>query len=150
MNQESFLNNYNPAESKKWLHLLAGLTWSAVGIMLISLAVRWLRPLSWQPALLLAGVGVFLALIAHRFGFSKLTEKNKRRIESYTTQKVCLFAFQAWKSYPLIAFMIALGITLRSSPIPKPYLAVIYIGVGGGLFLSSLQYYRLNRWSVKI
>ncbi len=38
--------------------------------------------------------------------------------------------------------MIAMGIYLRhSSPIPKPYLAILYIGLGASLFVSSLQYY---------
>ncbi|MBU0510786.1 MAG: hypothetical protein KJ638_03670 [Chloroflexi bacterium] len=37
--------------------------------------------------------------------------------------------------------MIAMGITLRHSPIPKHLPAVLYIGIGGGLFLSSLFYY---------
>jgi hypothetical protein len=38
--------------------------------------------------------------------------------------------------------MISLGIYLRVySPIPKPALAIFYIGIGGSLFLSSLHYY---------
>lgn len=144
-NQDNFLNKWNPNVSKKWLHLLAGAMWSGVGIMLISLAVGWLLPLSRQLALLLAGTGIFLALIIYRFGFSKLAAKNRQRIENFTKQKICIFAFQEWKSYPLVAFMIVLGIALRSSAIPKPYLAIIYIGLGLGLFLSSLQYYGSGR-----
>lgn len=39
--------------------------------------------------------------------------------------------------------MISLGIFLRLySPIPKPLLAVMYIGIGGSLFLASLHYYK--------
>ena len=33
-------------------------------------------------------------------------------------------------------------IVLRGSAIPKPDLAVLYMGIGGGLLLSSLHYYR--------
>ena len=146
MNQDNFLNEWKPGMRKKWLHLLAGAMWSGVGIMLTSLAIGWLRPLNWQLTLLLAGAGVFLALIIYRFGFSKLAAKNRQRIENLTEQKICIFAFQEWKSYPLIAFMIALGIALRSSSIPKPYLAIAYIGIGISLFLASLQYYGLGHW----
>lgn len=68
--------------------------------------------------------------------------KNVRRINAYQRERVCLFAFQRWTSYPLILFMVSLGLYLRIySPIPKTYLAFLYIGLGGGLFLSSLHYY---------
>jgi hypothetical protein len=39
--------------------------------------------------------------------------------------------------------MISLGIFLREySPIPKPVLAILYLAIGGGLFLSSFLYYK--------
>jgi hypothetical protein len=58
-------------------------------------------------------------------------------------EKPCLFAFQAWHSYPLVIVMIGLGITLRKfTPIPKPLLGILYIGIGGGLGLASLHYYQ--------
>jgi len=130
---------------RKWLHLLAGLMWSAGGIVLLSLAWRWLSPLAWENALPFALAGILLALVIHWWGFSKLAGKNIRRINKLAGEKICLFAFQEWKSYPLIAFMIVLGITLRVyTPIPKTYLAILYIGIGGGLFLSSLRYYGLR------
>jgi len=37
--------------------------------------------------------------------------------------------------------MIMLGFTLRHSSFPKAYLAIIYLTIGLGLFLSSLKYY---------
>jgi hypothetical protein len=38
--------------------------------------------------------------------------------------------------------MVAMGIYLRHySPIPKPYLAILYIGLGVSLYASSIQYY---------
>jgi len=38
-----------------------------------------------------------------------------------------------------------MGIFLRHSPIPKPYLSVIYSGIGLGLFLSGIWYFRFFR-----
>ncbi|MBN2556826.1 MAG: hypothetical protein JXA97_12875 [Anaerolineales bacterium] len=121
------------------LHLLAGLMWSGVGIMLGRLAIGWLWLLPWPgrwPYLLagLAAAGVI------QFFFSRLATKNIARVERLD-EKPCLFAFQAWTSYPLVLFMISLGLFLRNSPLPKPLLAILYIGIGGGLFLSSLDYY---------
>ena len=86
--------------------------------------------------------GIGLAYLIFRFGFSKLARKNSLRINNHPEEKPCLFAFQEWHSYPLIAFMIGLGITLRNyAPIPKPLLGIMYIGIGGGLGMSSFSYY---------
>jgi hypothetical protein len=134
--------NLYPSAKKIWLQLLAGVMWSGVGIMLISLASRWLRLGTLFQSILLAVAGITTALVIFHFGFSKMALKNVIRIEAYPNERVCLFAFQRWTSYPLVLFMVSLGIYLRLySPIPKPLLAILYIGIGGSLFLASLHYY---------
>jgi uncharacterized membrane protein len=133
---------FYPAVNKIWLHLLAGVMWSGVGIMLVGFASRWFTkvPAFQEIQIILAGMA--LAAAIYFFGFSKMAVKNINRISDYRQEHVCLFAFQRWTSYPLVLFMVSLGIYLRRySPVPKPYLAVIYIGIGGGLFLSSLHYF---------
>jgi hypothetical protein len=37
--------------------------------------------------------------------------------------------------------MIALGVTLRHSAVPRPELAVVYLAIGGALLLASFSYY---------
>jgi hypothetical protein len=139
---DELITQCRPAVDKCWLHLIAGMLWTTVGVMLLNLAVGWLVPVGLPAALAYAFAGLLLALGFYFLSFSKLAGKNVGRIEQIEADKTCIFAFQAWKSYPLILFMIALGITLRHfTPIPKPFLAIAYIGVGGGLFLSSLLYY---------
>lgn len=133
---------YKPGTPKLWLYLAAGLVWMGVGIMLIGFASRWLRPISFPAWILYATSGIGLAGGIYWFGFSKLAKKNIGRIFSLPEGRICLFAFQEWKSYPLVIFMVALGIYLRIyAPIPKPLLAVLYLGIGGGLALSSLHYF---------
>jgi hypothetical protein len=137
-----FLHKYRPAAHKIWLHLLAGLVWLGVGIMLAAFSSRWLQSVALSSMLLLILAGLVLAALIYSFGFSKLAQKNIRRISAYGKERVCLFAFQEWKSYPLVAFMVSLGIYLRSySAIPKPMLAVLYLGIGGGIFSASLHYF---------
>jgi len=107
------------------------------------LANGWLQPESQTTTLGMAATGVILALAIYTFGFSTFANRNIHRINQYSGKLVCIFAFQSWTSYPLVAFMISLGIYLRtSSIIPKPYLAAMYFGIGGSLFLASMHYYR--------
>jgi hypothetical protein len=137
-----WIKKLKPGVPKNWLLLTAGLMWTGVGFFLISLAVDWVFAASvsspwkyWLP-------GIGLAYLIFQFGFSKLALKNSLRINKLPEEKPCLFAFQEWHSYPLVLFMIGLGITLRKyTPIPKPLLGIMYIGIGGGLGMSSFRYY---------
>jgi hypothetical protein len=126
---------------KTWLYLTAGLMWAGVGVYLSILACGWFSVVVLGRAIRLAGVGILLAIAIWKFGFSVLAKKNICRIKTIQRDKPSIFAFQKWTNYPLVVVMIALGVVLRHSPIPKPYLAVLYLGIGGGLFLSSLSYY---------
>jgi uncharacterized membrane protein len=142
--EENTVNKWNPAVGKVWLHLTAGLMWSGVGIMLVLFAARWLGLVeNLSGIVLLIAAGLALGAAIYAFGFSKLALKNIQRILDIAKERICLFAFQRWSSYPLVLVMIALGIYLRAySPIPKPYLAIVYLGLGSSLFFSSIHYYR--------
>ena len=123
--------------------MVAGLIWSYAGVILLRLAFDWLSRVNLSVEIILAFGGFLLSLLIFSYGFSKVADKNIQRIEEYASNRVCIFAFQEWTSYPLVAFMISLGIVLRKySPIPKPLLAIAYIGIGGSLFLASFRYYR--------
>lgn len=133
------ISNLKPEVSRNWRIALAGMLWSGVGIMLCRMGYLWILS---EPADRVAygAAGLVLALLAHKFAFSKIATKNIERLLQMPDRS-CLFAFQAWKSYLIIVFMIALGFTLRHSPVPRHFLAVIYLAVGGALLLSSLSYY---------
>jgi hypothetical protein len=136
-------SRFKPALSKPWLYLLSGLMWSAVGILLNTYAYRWLRDLTLIQASVHWLPGILLGSVIHKWGFSRFAGSNIERIESIQGDRPCIFAFQKWTSYPLIAVMISLGIFLRKvSPIPKPLLAILYTGIGLSLLLSSLLYYK--------
>jgi hypothetical protein len=135
------MNRFKPAVSRRILLLLAGLMWLGVGAMLSSLAVGWLR--ESHPAHLVAMVagGVAGALLIHHFGFLRVVDKNLARILPMEGGR-CAFSFISWKSYLMVALMMSMGIALRHSPIPRPILAVLYIGIGLALILSSVRYLR--------
>jgi hypothetical protein len=135
-------NKYTPAVSKTFLLFLAGIAWVCVGVMLFFLAFSWLSASRNINIYGYAGAGVVIALCAHHFGFLKIADKNLKRI-LLMKEKNCLFAFIPWKSYLIIVVMITMGSLLRHSTIPKQYLAILYIGIGLALILSSVRYMRI-------
>ncbi|MGD0583164.1 MAG: hypothetical protein ABR974_09495 [Bacteroidales bacterium] len=126
---------------KRYLVLIAGLMWCGVGIMLMAFAETWLGRYPGKGVYLFYAAGFFAAMPIHFFGFLKLADKNIGRL-SEITEKRSIFSFITFKSYLTIIFMVALGITLRHSSIPKQYLSIIYNGIGLGLFLSGTRYIR--------
>ncbi len=142
------LKNIKPAVPKYWLVALAGVVWSAVGVMLCRWAYQWLVGIQWQWSISMGSLGIFLAGVAYRFGLSNIAQKNIDRL-CLLSDKACIFAFQAWRSYIIVIIMIFLGTTIRRSPLPKYLLAIVYLTMGGALFLSSLHYYH-RLWVVKI
>ena len=131
-----------PAVSRRTLVLLAGLMWVGVGTLLLTLAAGWLREGRPANVFVLAAGGVMAALLVHHFGFLRVVDKNLGRILPMEGKR-CVFSFMSWKSYLVVGFMMAMGIGLRHSPIPKPYLAVLYVAIGLALILSSVRYLRV-------
>jgi hypothetical protein len=131
-----------PAVSKRVLLFLAGFMWLGVGTMLLFLSFSWLHAFRAHGSFLFTGIGVIVALVVHHFGFLKIVDKNLGRILPMEGTK-CVFSFMTWKSYVIVAVMVAMGALLRHSPIPKPYLSILYIGIGLALLLSSIRYLRV-------
>jgi len=135
------IDRYKPAVTKNAMLFLAGFAWVCVGTILLFWAFSWLSTVSNTSIYWLSGAGVSLALLAHHFGFLKIVDRNLKRILRMN-EKTCLFSFIPWKSYLIIVIMITMGAILRRSAIPKQYLAILYIGIGLALILSSVRYMR--------
>ena len=135
------LGNLKPGLDKFWLYLFAGIMWLFAGGLLIRYAIGWQKAFELKLQLITLLGGILLALAIYRFGFSKVAEKNIQRIQDIPCAHPCVFAFQQWSSYPLVIVMISLGIYLRVySALPKSLLAPMYLGIGGSLSMSSLNY----------
>lgn len=131
-----------PAVKRKWLIIISGLMWSGVGIFLNILAFNWLKSFNNIQLFLTIIIGLLAGWVIARFGFGNIANKNINRIFAYP-KEVCVFAFQEWRSYILIAVMMSMGIFLRTTGLlPKYILAPMYIGIGTALFLASFRYYR--------
>jgi hypothetical protein len=136
------IDKYKPAVGNTFLLFLAGIVWVCVGIMLLILAFSWLSTASNLEIYLYSGAGILLALLVHHFGFLKIVDKNLNRILQMKGKK-CLFSFIPWKSYLIIIVMVTMGVLLRHSMVPKKDLAILYIGIGLALILSSVRYIRV-------
>lgn len=127
---------------------MAGIMWMMVGIMLNSLAYSWLSAGRQNHVLVTVVVGFICGLVIHHYGFLRIVDRNLDRILPMEGRR-CLFSFMPWKSYLLIMIMVAIGMLLRHSPIPKSYLSVLYIGIGTALIFSSIRYLRYLIRAVK-
>lgn len=135
------LDNFVPQVNRRWLFLAAGLLWGIAGLILWRRAVEWLAAEDTAHALPLLVAGILSGILIARFKFRRLVLKNIKRIRAMP-ERENIFAFQSARSYVLIVCMMGLGIALRHSSIPRSYLAVLYVGIGTGLLLASLPYYR--------
>jgi hypothetical protein len=140
--RRSPLARLKPAVPRAVLYLLAGLVWTGVGGMLVALATGWIARSSLLVGVCASALGAGTAVFAWRALFSRIARRNIDRIRAKEGW-ACVFSFQAWRSYLLVAFMVALGVTLRHSAVPRAILAYVYLAIGGALILSSLAYYRL-------
>jgi hypothetical protein len=137
-----FKEKCRPAIPRRMLPVIAGAMWWFVGIMLTVTALKWLWFYNGE-ALRFFLSGLIAALVIHHFGFLKLADRNLERI-ARLPDRTCVFSFISWKSWLLIVVMIAMGMILRHSSIPREYLSVIYMGIGLALFLSGIRYFRTS------
>ncbi len=139
----NLIETLKPCVGKFWLYFTAAVVWSRVGIYLDFLAARWLKELNPNSTIKIIGGGLVLAAAIYLVMFKRFADQNIIRIRDMKGKRICLFAFQRWTSYPLVVIMMSMGIYLRLySPIPKPYLAILYLGIGSSLLFASLRYYR--------
>jgi hypothetical protein len=136
-----------PAVKRSLLLLLSGLFWAVAGIILVRFALLWLLPHTMTTVLSLIAAGLLVGMFITRIGFRKVVENNIERIRELS-EWPCLFAFQAWHSYLLIAVMISMGVFLRHTHyMPRLLLAVGYLAIGSALLRGSWRY--LREWRGK-
>jgi hypothetical protein len=139
--QNSLIARLNPAVPRRYLFAVAGVLWTAAGVLLCVRAEIWLEAFPIGTEFAIEAISVGLAVIGYIFLFMKVVERNIDRI-GRLPERACLFAFTAWHGYLMIAFMMTLGITLRNSSLPKYFLSIPYTAMGGILLVGSLRFYR--------
>lgn len=138
------LLRFRPAVARRTLFLITAILWTVAGGILCVRAAGWLMSLPGSSGITVALLAAGIAMAGHRYGLSRVASRNSLRILNLP-DRVCLFAFQPWRSYGVIALMIVMGIVVRRLGPPLPVLSLVYGGMGGTLLLTSTVYYRKYR-----
>jgi hypothetical protein len=134
-------NQLNPSVPKRYLTLIAALTWTLAAVILLSKAITFLnyeeKYLIFYSLLSLTG-----GLLFYYFLFSKIATKHIKRLTEFRKERYCVFSFFSIRSYLLMILMITLGIVLRKSAlIEVGHLAFLYLMMGVPLLLSAFRFY---------
>lgn len=119
---------------KFWLIIANAFLWAAAGINIARIGIQC--AISEGSKVWLWCIPVFAAFGAM---FFRVIAKNAKRIHAMEGEKAPLYKFLTLKSYLLIAFMMTMGITLRSfESVPDSFFAYFYTGLGSALTLAGL------------
>jgi len=142
----TILTKLNPRVPKRALLFIAAFVWGFASQKLIVIGFRTYDTTNlhfWH--LLVISVPIFL--LFHYFVFHKIIIKHTTRIVSKPNPSYCLFSFFDWKSYLIMGFMIAMGLSVRKFMlVSREFIAVFYIGMGLALATSAfyLLYYGIR------
>ena len=132
---------YKPAVDKTILILIAGIVWIMAGLMLSRLAIIWWQNYTGTLLSLFIFVGILLGVVKGYFILTRVVRANIRRINQLSRTGFVL-AFISLKTYLLIIGMMTMGILLRHTSFPRQYLAILYLGVGIAMIISSYPYFK--------
>jgi hypothetical protein len=126
---------------KRALLFLAAVVWTFAGSMLMYKGSKMLdsnNNLPWLKLILVALAGILFYVGV----FAKLSMKHTLRILKMKNRHPFILSFFNFRSYLIMFFMIAMGITLRKTGwIPLGTLALLYLMMSIPLMLSSVRFY---------
>lgn len=121
---------------KETLLLLACFIWLAAGFNILRIGL-----LTYTDYITLFNIclSVIVFCIFWFMIFYKLTVKHTDRIQGYQEERHFFLKFFDKKSFLIMAFMMTLGISLRSFHLASDhFIAVFYTGLGSALFLAGI------------
>ncbi len=121
---------------KHYLLCIAGLVWGMAGSFVLKIGLKaYPNYVSFINIVLSLAVFIIFQL----FVFGKMVKKHTKRITQYEEDKQFLLKFFDVKSFLIMAFMMSLGIWMRSSGvIALEFIAVFYTGLGASLLTAGI------------
>ena len=123
---------------RAWLLGLSSIMWLIPAFILIRFALSWTDQL--DPGVMVASwaLAAGMTLLGYALWFKRIVLGNIHRIRSLPEQSA-VWNVTSPRGYGILAMMITLGIFLRSSELPRLYLAVPYALMGGCLLIGALH-----------
>lgn len=128
--------------TKQFLLITAGIVWIFAGANILRIGiVTWLD--SSQHWLFKVCEATVVFLLFFIFVFKKLYYKHTQRIEQKKEDKNCPFSFFDVKGWIIMAFMITLGIVVRTLHLlPDTFISVFYTGLSLALIATGILFIR--------
>jgi len=134
-----FMNKYKPGVPKRHLLLVAALIWASAGGMLGARGAAYLSG-ARDHLLLRYGIALLAGVVFFLLVFARISLKHVTRIRAIDVVHPCLFSFFNFRSYLMMAVMIAAGVTLRALHLVDPVLlGGFYLCMGTPLVLSAAR-----------
>ena len=111
--------------AKEKLLLIAGFVWLAAGLNIAILGVSAFTEMGEHAMLVLVPAAIVAFTVFHAGMFSKLVGKHADRIEAMEEDRVPFWRFFDTKGYLIMAFMMTMGIGLRSSGIAPTWFILL-------------------------
>ena len=140
----TFAERIAPRASRRTRLLVAAFVWTGIGAGLLAAGLRWTFLADsnvWRAALPAA---LALGWFKGRYVLAPRAASNAQRIVA-TAESRCIGGVFSWGSWAFALAMMLLGITLRHSPIPRPWLGQLYAAVGTALVVAGAGGWR--RWA---
>lgn len=126
---------------RRALLLFAGALWVFAGTKIVNQGIHGLTEAApaTPTVLIVAVVAAAVYFMFIRFVFGPLYFRHRERIILLDDERAFALSFFDLKGWIVLAFMMALGITLRRTGIIAPlYLGTFYMGLGTALFTGGL------------
>ncbi len=133
----SILERLDPKVSRRTRLFLAALLWTGIGTGLLVAGLHWLlgARAAWLGALPIA---LLAGWIKGRLVLAPRVSANALRIVEAGDGR-CVGGVFSWGSWGIAVVMMAGGIALRHSPLPRPWLGLLYCTIGAALLAASLE-----------
>jgi len=121
------------------LYLLDGIIWTGAGINILRIGIgTWADgAFRWY----FAALPAIAILAAFSAMFRSIVRKNIARIDSMEEDRIFFWRMMPPRSWVILAFMMSLGIFLRSSGLASDFfIAFFYCGLGTALLCSGINY----------
>ena len=123
---------------RAWILGISALLWLIPAFVLLRFVLAWTEHLEQDVYLLSSAGTLVVTALGYFVWFKRIVLRNINRIRSLPDRSM-IWQVASPASYGIMVVMIGMGLALRSSDLPRLYLAGPYALMGGCLLLGSIH-----------